>query len=168
MNIYQSLVMCNLFIILPDINCYEANDNIVTLLKIFDQKKTIIIDNSKENQVKMFQKLFQNDIFCSAKDLNGAEDEFVLFEFKDFNNFDDISRLSKNIQKGIMIFSNTNTFEITAKRLTFGIDQEVYLFDKETSVLYEVYEINNVKTKTKLGVVKNTNQFIWSKDVIQK
>ena len=104
----------------------------------------------------------------TKKDFIDNEDEFVIFFFKENNSYDDISKISNSIQKGIMIFNDTNILEITSRKLNFEIDQEVYLFDGKTSVLYEVYDINNVKIKNKLGFLKNRTQFIWFEDVIEK
>ena len=137
-------------------------------MNLFGHKKPFFVDTSKENQVKMTKKLSKNDTsIIMKKDFIDNEDEFVIFFFKENNSNDDISKLSKSIQKGILIFNDTNILEMTSRKLNFEIDQEVYLFDGKTSVLYEVYDINNVKIKNKLGVLKNGKQFIWSKDVIQ-
>ena len=163
------MMICNLLITLPRyLNC-APEDSIVTLLKLFDQKKTTIIDTSKENQVTLFKRVFKNDIFCvTKKDFVSIEDEFVLHIFKENIFSEDFNKLSKSLRKGIIIFNNPTTFEMAARKLTFRIDQEVYLYDESLSELYEIYEINNVMMKNKLGVVKNVKQFIWSKDIIQK
>ena len=96
----------------------------------------------------MSKRVLKNDIFCvTKKDFIGIDDEFVLHVFKED------------------IFSED--FSMAARKLTFRIDQEVYLYDETLSELYEIYEINNVRMKNKLGVVKNKTQFIWSKDIIQ-
>ena len=163
------MMICNLLITLPRyLNC-EPEDSIVTLLRLFDQKKATIIDTSKENQVAISKRVFKNDIFCvTKKDFIGIEDEFVLHIFRENIFPDNFSKLSKSLRKGIIIFNDATTFEMAASKLTFGIDQEVYLYDETLSELYEIYEINNVRMKNKLGVVKNKTQFIWSKDIIQK
>ena len=113
--------------------------------------------------------LFKSDIFrISKKDfisVDSADDEVVISSYKDYI---DTIKLGKRMQKGIVIFNDTDTFEITSGKLTFRIDQEIYLYDENTSEVYEVYDINNVKTENKLGVLKNTNHFVWSKDINQK
>ena len=114
----------------------------------------------------MTKSLIRNDVSCiTKKDFSGIEDEVVIFFYKDSI---DTGKLSKRIQKGIVIFNDTATLQMTGRGLTFGIDQEVYLYDLNTSELYEVYKIMNVKIKSKLGVLQNRKQFIWSKDVIQR
>ena len=69
----------------------------------------------------------------------------MIFFFKEHDSNVVMSKLSKNIQKGIIIFNDTRILETTSRRLKFEIDQEVYLFDGKTSEVYEVYEINNVR-----------------------
>ena len=168
MNVINIMVICSLLISLPGFLKCELEDSMVTLLNLFGQKKPFFIDTSKENQVKMTKKLSKNDMFMITKNnFINNENVFVIFFFKEHDSNVVMSKLSKNIQKGIIIFNDTRILEITSRRLKFEIDQEVYLFDGKTSEVYEVYEINNVKIKNKLGVVKNKKQFIWSKDVIK-
>ena len=168
MNVIHIMVICSLLISLPGFLKCELEDSMVTLLNLFGQKKPFFIDTSKENQVKMTKKLSKNDMFMITKNnFINNENVFVIFFFKEHDSNVVMSKLSKNIQKGIIIFNDTRILETTSRRLKFEIDQEVYLFDGKTSEVYEFYEINNVKIKNKLGVVKNKKQFIWPKDVIK-
>ena len=113
--------------------------------------------------------LFKSDIFCISKkdfiNLDSAEDEVVI---SSYNTYIDTIKLGKRMQKDIIIVNDTATFEMTLGQLTFRNDQEIYLYDENTSEVYEVYDINNVKTKNKLGVIKSINHFVWSKDIIRK
>ena len=147
----------------------ESKDFLFPLMKQFDFKQPNIIESSKESYVKMAKQLSKKDISVVTKnDFINKKKKNVISDFNDENN-EVIKKMSKTIEKGLLMFEDKETLQKVASNLKFEINQEVYFFDKSSFELYESYEINHVKTVKKLGYLKKSfNHFSWDKGVQQR
>ena len=117
----------------------------------------------------MAKKFSKQDIsVVTNNDFNYMNKKTVISEFND-DNSETIKKMSKSIEKGLIMFDDKVSLMKAASSLIFEINQEVYFFDKSTLKLYETYEINNVTTIKKLGYLeKSLSHFCWDEGVQQR
>ena len=108
------------------------------------------------------------NFFATKNDFNDKKKKTVISQFND-DNSEVIKKMSKSIEKGLIMFDDTVSLKEAASSLTFEINQEVYFFDKSSLELYESYDINNVKIVQKLGhLEKSLSHSCWDEGMQQR
>ena len=170
MNSKILIAMINFLFAIPESVDSESRDYLFPLIKQFDLKLPIIIGSSKESHVKMAKQFSKNGISIVTKNNFISKEKNVVIS--DFDNNDDdnaIRKLSKYMQKGLLMFEDQTKLMNTANKISFEINQEVYFFDKTSYELYEGYQVNNLKIIKKLGhLEKSFSHFSWDEGVQQR
>ena len=117
----------------------------------------------------MAKKFSKQDIsVVTNNDFNYMNKKTVISEFND-DNSETIKKMSKSIEKGLIMFDDKVSLMKAASSLIFEINQEVYFFDKSSLELYESYDINNVKIVQKLGhLEKSLSHSCWDEGMQQR
>lgn len=122
-----------------------------------------IVEDIKENQVVIFKWFSKNDLMIKTKRYytKDLENDHVITRFQEDNH-----GTYKNVKKGLLIFDDYSALEKSESILKFQINQELYLLDSTSLNLYETFEVNNIRTMSKLAFLnKSLEQFAWEKDV---
>ena len=151
------------------ISC-DTNDLLLPLVKLFDLKQPRIAEASKQGRVKITKQFSKNDMLTSTTQ-----------NYNNFGSSDTVAFLpcSKSIHgfngtgKILFIFEEFSTLEETANSLNLTINQEVYFVDLKSHIVFEAYEINNIKINAKLGYIKKDSNlhkwdFLWEPEVITR
>ena len=163
------IAMVYILIAFPENVVSEFKGYFFPLIKQFDIKHPTIIEYSRESCVKMAKKFSKNDISIVTNNNFINNIKKVVISEVNYSNLEVISKMRKSIQKGLLTFDDKSLLEKTVSKLTFEINQEVYFFDKSSFELFEVYDINSIKTIRKLGYLnKEFNNFFWDENVQQR
>lgn len=147
----------------------DSIEAIMHLTKEFQLKQLTFVEPLRQNQVTILKKFSSNDFMIKTKD---NYDQIFAHDTLIANLKEDYMEVFKeegaNFKKGLMIFQDSLSLEKAASKLNLEINQEIYLLDLSSLVMYETYEINKVRTTKKLGYVSKINDsfaWIWEPNV---
>ena len=140
-----------------------------SFIKEFDLKYPLLMDNDKSININLTKKFFKKGHYCSFISVSPFDDKKNNTSDILINNYINISNLSNLLQKSIdtlAIFANGKELVNIEKSLKAPIDKKVFLVNKSSKEVFEIYQIGNQHIHQKLGKFNNfTNDFIWSKDI---
>ena len=127
MNSKILIAMINILIAIPENVDSVSKEYLFPLIRQFDLKQPTIIESSKESHVEMVKQFSERDISVVTKnDFIDKKKKTVISEFND-DNSEVIKKMSKNIEKGLILFHDKVSLQKAASNLTFEINQEVLL-----------------------------------------
>ena len=142
----------------------NMDEDVMILLNELQMHHPTILMSSKNTN--LMRTLFCEDNFVKAitnvdPELSKSYKNPIIF-VDDKLSLQDLQSLLNDLKSALLIFQNDDPFDDAYQFLEIKIDQNIYFFKMTSQELFESYQINNRKTKQKLGNVDQiTKKFVW-------
>ena len=137
----------------------------------FKVKHPSVINNDKRKNIDLTKLLFKKGHYCRSDSTSQFDDVRKSTSDLLIDNYRNISAISQliELQKStdtVSIFANEKDLKSIQKSLKVSIDKKVFLVNKSSKEVFEIYQIGNHHIHKKLGKFNDfTHDFVWSKGI---
>ena len=144
---------------------FNGNEEVMILKNEFQMLHPTVLTLSKN--IKLMRNFFSKDNFVKAitnvnPKLSLKSHQNLIFFANSMLSLQDIQSVLIDYEFALLIFQSDSQFDYAYQFLEIEINQNICLYKMTSQELFESYQINNRKTKQKLGNVDQiTKKFVW-------